>query len=470
MFSAKRLKNIHVRTTATNTSLPASPVVSLLSPAENLRESRFRRQNRVAISPQPWNDSQPMTTSFKHNLLVVDDEEGPRESIRMVFRNDYNIHMTNGGEQALGLIREIPIDVAIVDIRMCGMSGIDFLRAIKERDPHIEVIIFTAYETLETARQAIRLGARDYIGKPFDVETLRRSVANALMHRKISLRIETAEKELARISTELERSLTRADMAATINEIYAGVLHDINNPLTIINCFLDLMMDRVANRKAVDEQQLEEMRDQLSTISRQIKICSEISNRHLDFIQRPNPASKAPVNLILNDLRQLIKVHPIIRSGDIQVELLESDAMVAASEAELTQMLLNLMINALQSSGETHGVRVDAREIRQPLDIPSLKEAPGNVFLHEDVFANKPPFIAITVSDRAGGIPEDIVEDIFEPYFTTKPRDKGTGLGLSMVSRLLRNRAGALHLRSVHGTGSAFTLFLPASEECGPVE
>lgn len=131
------------------------------------------------------------------------------------------------------------------------------------------------------------------------------------------------------------------------------------------------------------------------------------------------------------------------------------------SIAEMTQMLLNLMINALQSNGQIQGVLVEAKQIDAPLDISSLKAGPGNVFLHEDVFENRPPFVGITVSDRSGGISSDIVEEIFEPYFTTKPRDKGTGLGLSMVSRLLKSRSGALHLTTVLGSGSSFTIFLP---------
>lgn len=403
-----------------------------------------------------------MTNSFTHNLLVVDDEEGPRQSIRMVFRNDFNLHLARNGEEAIDLASRIPMDVAVLDIRMSGMSGIAVLRAIKEIDPNTEVIMLTAYETLETARQALRLGARDYIGKPFDVETLRKAIANALVHRKVALKIASTERELNRIASDLEATTTRADMAATINEIYAGILHDINNPLTIINCFLDLMMDRVANSKSINEDQLQEMQEQLSTISRQIKICSEISSRHLDFLQRPAPSSASSVNLILSDLRQLIKVHPVIRTGDIEVNLLDPDASVCVSEAELTQMLLNLMINALQgTNGQMRGIKVDAKRVTSPLDIPALKTGTGAVFLHEDVFENAPPFVAITVKDESGGIPDDIVEEIFEPYFTTKPRDKGTGLGLSMVSRLLRNRRGALHLNTRLGTGSAFTIFLP---------
>lgn len=402
-----------------------------------------------------------MDQARKKTLLVVDDEEGPRQSIRIVFQQEYHVLLASGFEEALAHARAQPVDVAVLDIRMVGHSGIEVLQMLKEIDPSIEVIMLTAYETLETARQALRFGARDYIGKPFDVETLRRAVANAMMHRKISGRIHQVEDELMRISGELAETVAREDMTRSINEVYAGILHDINNPLTIVNCFLDIVMERVSSTDVLGTPEVRQLRDQLATISRQIKICSEISSRHLDYLRRPSNTTASSLNLVLRDLSELIKVHPIIRSGDIQVEPLENDAEVPLSSAELTQILLNLMINALQSSGDTQAIRVSAKIHREPVHPSIFRDAPGQVFLHADTFRNQPPFVSVTVQDQAGGIPGNIVHEIFEPYFTTRSRDKGTGLGLSIVSKVVKSAQGALHLESVLGQGSSFTIFLP---------
>jgi len=404
-----------------------------------------------------------MPAPKNYHLLVVDDEDGPRQSIRMVFRNDYHIHLANSGEAALQLAGKHSFDLAILDIRMSGMSGIDLLKALKAIDPAIEVIILTAYETLETARQALRLGARDYIGKPFDVETIRSAVAGALMHRKVSLRLRETEKNLDRISTELEATLVREDMTKTMNQVYAGVLHDINNPLTIVSCFLDLVMDRVSQAPTMDEPHVLQTRDQLSTISRQVKICCEITRRHLDLLRRPAPSCSTSVNLVLADIRELIKVHPLIRRGDVGVNLLEEDVDVTLGGAELTQILLNLVINALQSSASGKGVEVSAHLQTNPVNLRSLQKGDNDLILHEDVIADTPPFVKIEVQDNGGGIAPEIMRDIFEPYFTTKSRDTGTGLGLSIVSRIVREARGGLHLHTVVGEGSTFTIFLPVS-------
>src|SRR5208283_1827207 len=115
----------------------------------------------------------PAATAELPTLLVVDDEEGPRLSLRMVFKKDFRVHAVENGKKAVDFARQNPVHVAILDIRMAGSSGIEVLQSLKEIDPHIEVMMLTAYETIETARQALRLGACDYLSKPFDIPTIR---------------------------------------------------------------------------------------------------------------------------------------------------------------------------------------------------------------------------------------------------------------------------------------------------------
>ena len=113
-------------------------------------------------------------------LLVVDDEEGPRQSLRIVFKDEFRVLLAESGARAVELAKQHTISAAICDIRMTGMSGIDTLRALKQINPSIAVIMLTAFETLDTARQALRLGACDYLNKPFYIPTLRSAVASAM--------------------------------------------------------------------------------------------------------------------------------------------------------------------------------------------------------------------------------------------------------------------------------------------------
>src|SRR5688500_5653670 len=113
-------------------------------------------------------------------MLVVDDEEGPRQSVRVLFKDEFNVLQASDGPSAIALAQSHPIDVAVLDIRMQGMSGVEVLERLKFLDPSIEVVMMTAFETADTMRQALRLRACDYINKPFDIETMRAAVATAL--------------------------------------------------------------------------------------------------------------------------------------------------------------------------------------------------------------------------------------------------------------------------------------------------
>ena len=111
---------------------------------------------------------------------MVDDEEGPRQSLSFIFKDEYEVWMAPDGTLALELAQRHKIDVAVLDIRMAGMSGIELLERLKVVDPGIEVVMMTAFETTETMRQALRLRACDYINKPFDLSTMRAAVASAM--------------------------------------------------------------------------------------------------------------------------------------------------------------------------------------------------------------------------------------------------------------------------------------------------
>jgi DNA-binding NtrC family response regulator len=105
----------------------------------------------------------------KKAILVVDDEAGPRESLRMVLKPLYEVHTASDGQEALRLIQNKDIDVVTLDLNMPGLSGIEVLKEIKKLRPETEVIVITGYGTLNNAQEAIRFGAGDLISKPFDV-------------------------------------------------------------------------------------------------------------------------------------------------------------------------------------------------------------------------------------------------------------------------------------------------------------
>ena len=123
------------------------------------------------------------------SILIVDDETGPRESLRMILKPIYDVHTVENGQEAINLISQKKVDLVTLDLRMPGLSGIEVLQEIKKLQPDLEVIIVTGYGTLSNAQEAIRYGAADFISKPFNVADIIAIVGKAFERRSYNLKI-----------------------------------------------------------------------------------------------------------------------------------------------------------------------------------------------------------------------------------------------------------------------------------------
>lgn len=126
-----------------------------------------------------------MSNEYKYTLLIIDDDKSIRYSLRRIFEEDYNVMTASNGEEGLSLFSQNPIDLIIMDIKMPERSGIEVLREIKEIDPKSLIILMTAYGTTETAIEAMKYGAFDYILKPFSIHKLKELVGKAIAIRNM---------------------------------------------------------------------------------------------------------------------------------------------------------------------------------------------------------------------------------------------------------------------------------------------
>src|SRR5437773_6619513 len=206
-------------------------------------------------------ESEPVRPPRRPTLLIVDDEEGPRQSLRVVFKDDYQLLLASDGPTAIRLAQENKIDVAVLDIRMAGMSGIELLERLKFVDHTIEVVMMTAFETTETIRQALRLRACDYINKPFDISTMRAAVATAMERRSLASELRKNADNLQKLQSELQQQKLEEQIVRTRGEIYASIIHDINGPLTVISGLLQFINQSMGDEYEVQGEQLEQMKD-----------------------------------------------------------------------------------------------------------------------------------------------------------------------------------------------------------------
>jgi signal transduction histidine kinase len=405
----------------------------------------------------------PQLLPEQPTLLVVDDEEGPRQSLRVVFKDEYNLLMASDGPTALALARSCPIDVAILDIRMAGMNGIEVLENLKKIDPTIEVVMMTAYETADTIRQALRLRACDYLNKPFDLSTMRQAVNTALERRRLARELRNNSGRLQELQTELQQQKLQEEITRTRGEIYASIIHDINGPLTIISGLIQIINQRIGEESGVEGEDLEMVKDRLKRITRQVTNCIDISRRYLSFLrQNPNENVRVWVNQILGDLGELLRVHPSTRNNQLLIHPLPEDVSVPVNGTDLIQILLNLTLNALQCTPGYHRVEINGQLLHQPLDLDQFHDGPEDRFILRETFRNTPPLLALSVQDNGPGISPEIMPRLFEPFLSKQFKTNGTGLGLCIVHRLLKEAHGALQAHSQVGQGSVFTVYLPA--------
>ncbi len=198
----------------------------------------------------------------KTTILVVDDERGVRQSFNMVLKDDYLVLLAATGAEALKIIERNPVDLVLLDILLPDVKGLDLLKQIKAIDPRVEVIMVTAVKEIQTAVQAIKLGAYEYIMKPFVVDDIVIAVSRALEKRRLIKEVTYLRHELKRYQPfekmvgqdpqllkvfDLIATVSQSDGAVLIQgesgtgkELVARAIHNRSprrkDPFVVINC------------------------------------------------------------------------------------------------------------------------------------------------------------------------------------------------------------------------------------------
>jgi two-component system NtrC family sensor kinase len=237
--------------------------------------------------------------------------------------------------------------------------------------------------------------------------------------------------EMTRRLAEAQAQIYQSSKLASIGRLAAGVAHEINNPLTGVLTYSSFLLKRTDDP---------ETREDLETIVRETKRCREIVRGLLDF-SRQAPARKVSVdcNEVVRRSLDIVENQLAVKNVVVTTTLHESLPPVTADLNQLTQVLINLLVNAADAM-ESDG---------------------GDIFLstslHEVEGQRR---IEIKIADTGSGIPEAHLEQIFEPFFTTKA-NKGTGLGLAVVWGIIAEHGGAIRVDSKEGLGATFTIHLP---------
>ncbi len=387
----------------------------------------------------------------KPTLLICDDEPGPRESLRIVFKDRYNCVIASCGREGIEYARTHPVDAAILDIKMPDLSGVDVLRELKEIDPDIECVMLTGYETIETARAAVRYGAADYLNKPFDVFSAREVLDKCIKRRQEKLAAEENVRTLEQTNEDLGRELAQLNRAVEAGVLSAGVVHEMNNPLAIIAGYTDLLGRDLAALGTADLETTQHVRQRLSSIQREIDRCKDIARRFLNFSRGPQEGMEIiGAGRLLEDAASLIKAHPANKGTEIKFTSSDPDPKLKVNPAEILQVLINLGVNALHAMNGNGILQLSAEQ---------ATTLPEHWAFRSETFDTQKPLVKISVADSGCGIEPENIGKIFQPYFTSKK--EGTGLGLAITCELVARYGGAIDVRSTISLGTTFSVYLP---------
>jgi len=422
------------------------------------------------------------------NVLVVDDDLGPRESMRMILKPLHNVYIAEDGDAALRVIQEEPIDLVTLDLKMPGMHGIDVLKEIKKFDPNIEVIIVTGYGTLKTATEAMKFGVKSYITKPYNLNEITSLIDKAIERRRFNLKLrhffedaifsdeETVREEevsgqppltrnaleqpdiaenlldvtelkfkkmremkegFSKEIEELEERLIHSERLSIVGQFAAGYAHELNNSLSTMLGYTQFVHHKINK----NHPELSDLLGNIRTISNQIERASTITQSLLN-LSRKESSEREPTDV--QKLIEQVLSYVEYRTHSLGIKIsrhYESKLpLISVDPRKVEQVFLNLIINAFQAMSEGGILRITAGRVR----------------------GEQRDIVRLEFTDSGRGISEKNLKKVFDPFFSTKDGSGGTGLGLFISRRIVESYQGSIEVVSEKNKGTTFILEFPS--------
>ncbi len=408
-------------------------------------------------------------------ILIVDDEAAVRNLFSLCLESSYVCTVAASVEEALELIAGNHFELIITDLIMPELTGVDLVDRVMEISPDTVIIMASGVDNPQSALEAVRRGAFDYLIKPCDMNELEFTVERALQHRRLKMQaqqsrkdLEIRNRQLARGKAELEQlqaQIIHHEKMASLGQLAAGIAHEINNPVGFISGNLDVLKQYIEEMKELtDYYENSQMSAEVAAGAKSIRerIGYESLSKNLSWLLDDCTHGAERISGIVKNLRIFSRLDEAeitctdIHEGiDSTIRLLSryygagnitlvrdygSLPPVEAFAGQLNQVWLNILVNAAQAIGTQSG-QVTVR-----------------TFVDE-------AFAVIEIRDTGNGIAPENLGRIFEPFFTTKSVGEGTGLGLSISFGIISQHRGTISVESVLKKDTVFSIRLPIKNQ-----
>lgn len=350
------------------------------------------------------------------HVLVVDDEMGPRESLKMILNPYYNVHVAERGGQAIDMLKQYPVDLVTLDLKMPGVGGIHVLEKLKQHDPDIEAIIITGYGSLDTAIEGLRLGAFDYISKPFDVNHI-----------------------LSLVKRGLERRRAKAKLRQVKSDFLSNISHELRTPLSVVVGFVYLLLNQVIGKLSDEQQKV------LETVYRNSEELLELIDNVL-WMTSLNAGDGAMIverfdaGEVIDDTVKRYERTLKEKGLEVSVEKSAARIDITSDRSKVERIFQNVFNNAVKFTPKG---KIDVR-VRTTADRSGAE---------------------IEVSDTGIGIEKNKIDSIFEPFQqadgSLQRSFAGLGLGLTVARRMADLIGGKLEIASKPNVGTHVVMKFP---------
>jgi len=353
-------------------------------------------------------------------ILVIDDESAIRDGcIQTLEKAGYRVVDAENGEEGIGKARQMPPDVALIDLKMPGMSGMEIIDILAEETPDTVLIMITGYATIVSAVEAIQKGTYDYLPKPFSPDQLRAVIRRALDHRNLKI-------EARRLREEKERME---------KNFVTFVSHEMRSPLVVVRQYIEALKAIAGDRLGKDVCEIVER------CSCRIQSLETMIEHWLDISKIGEGTfswKEESLDLLEIIRRSADEMRPLCETKGLTLETDLPDALpdVSGDRESLLRVFSNLIGNAIKYTPEE-----------------------GKITLSADVDAAG--HVRVKISDTGVGMPADKLPFIFEPFYRVKgkeERQRGSGLGLTYCQKIMALHGGEITVTSREGEGSTFRL------------
>lgn len=368
-------------------------------------------------------------------VLFVDDDVANLETARYALDDQFDIRTASTGSRALEMLEELEVAVLVTDQRMPEMTGVEVCAEARRIAPHTVRMIVTAYADVGAVVKAINDGAVSrYLPKPFQHEQL----VGALVE---GIQTFAEGADLRQVS----RSLLHEGPRLAARAVEAEIAHDLSNMLVPLNVLMQVVQNDVskaAEPGGADPQLLAQIAQDVEEACQSLVVAGAFVERLKSGAGKLS-SGRAELGRLVDATVRMFE--PRIRgSADVAIQV-DEDAVVALDPAGVTQVFMNLLVNALLALEESG--------------------RPGHIHVLIDRADNMARLI---VRDDGPGIPNSILPHIFESRFTT--RAKGTGRGLAIARRVVMEAGGEIEATNRPAGGAQFTVLLPPTNEPTPAD